>query len=168
VRVLRADRSRALIDPDQVRRAIPDPDPPPPARQRRSHSYQAGGEDELALVDPPSYFRALAGVEVPTGGDMIPCPLPDHEDSHTSCQVFAEAERGWWCYGCARGGRMYDVASLLAGGPWGRELRHDAFARAREFAAAGLGYVGASSCNPLRCHLQAASRERRLRPEHDS
>jgi hypothetical protein len=50
--------------------------------------------------------------------------------------VFAEAERGWWCYGCARGGRIYDLASLLSGGPCGERLRGDAFRAARELVAA--------------------------------
>jgi hypothetical protein len=86
-----------LVDPDQVRRAIVDPEPPRPVRVRANGPPAI---EELDLIDPPSYFRALAGVEVADGG-MIPCPLPDHEDSHASCQVFEEAARGWWCYGCA-------------------------------------------------------------------
>jgi hypothetical protein len=53
---------------------------------------------------------------------LVRCRLPDHEDAYASCQVYAEAEQGWWCFGCARGGRIYDLASLLSGGPWGREL----------------------------------------------
>jgi hypothetical protein len=137
-RVLRADRSRALVDPDQVRWALGDPEPPRPAPTPRSKGDQGDGPAEFALIDPPSYFRALAGTDVPSGGGMIPCPLPDHEDSHASCQVFAEPDRGWWCFGCSRGGRIFDLASLLAGGPWGRELRQDAFARARELAVAAL------------------------------
>jgi hypothetical protein len=47
----------------------------------------------------------------------VRCPLPDH--AYASCQVYAEAEQGWWCFGCARGGHIYDLASLLLGGPWG-------------------------------------------------
>jgi hypothetical protein len=137
-RVLRADRSRALVDPDQVRRKLADPEPPRPVVEVRSNGYQADGCDPLAQIEPPTYFNALCGVAVPGQGGMVKCPLPDHEDSYASCQVFAEASRGWWCYGCSRGGRVYDLASLLAGGPGGRELRHEAFARARELAAAGL------------------------------
>jgi hypothetical protein len=137
-RVLRADRSRALVDPDQVRRALPDPEPPRPAPPRRSNGHQGGAGDEAALIDPPTYFRALAGVELPGGGGMIACPLPDHDDSRASCQVFAEAERGWWCYGCARGGRIYDLASLMDGGPWGRGLRDEAFLRAQDRVASAL------------------------------
>jgi signal transduction histidine kinase len=56
----------------------------------------------------------------------VACPLPDHDDAYAyayaSCQVYAEAEQGWWCFGCQRG-RIYDLASLLSGGAWGRELR---------------------------------------------
>jgi hypothetical protein len=131
-RVLKADRSRHALDPEQVRRAIPDPEPPTPAPRRDGYRGGPALDDELVLVDPPAYFRALCALEVPEAGGMIRCPLPDHDDSHSSCQVFAEAERGWWCYGCGRGGRIYDLASLLAGGPWGRELREEAFLRSRE------------------------------------
>jgi hypothetical protein len=106
--------------------------PAPPTRSNGNRPV-----DKLDLIEPPAYFRALAGVEVPDGG-MIPCPLPDHEDSHASCQVFEEPERGWWCYGCSRGGRIYDLASLMAGGPWGRDLREDAFLQARDRAASTL------------------------------
>jgi hypothetical protein len=56
-----------------------------------------------------------------------------------SCQVYAEAEQGWWCFGCQRGGRIYDLASLLAGGAWGRNLRGEAFRSARELVEAGVG-----------------------------
>jgi hypothetical protein len=138
-RVLKADRSRDPLDAEQVRRAIPDPDPPRPAPPARSDGYQQARDDELALIEPPVYFRALAGVDVPAGAATIPCPLPDHEDGHASCQVFAEAERGWWCYGCARGGRIYDLASLLAGGPWGPSLRGSAFREAQRRVAEALG-----------------------------
>ena len=74
-RVLRADRLRDPLDPEQVRRAIPDPDPPRPAPAPRSNGYQ--GEDELALIAPPAYFRALAGVEVPAErDDQVPAARP--------------------------------------------------------------------------------------------
>jgi hypothetical protein len=136
--VLRADRSRSLIDPDQVRRALVDPEPPRPAPAPRSKADQGGPGDELLLIEPPVYFRTLCGLEVPAGGGMVKCPLPDHDDAYASLQVFAEAERGWWCFGCARGGRIYDLASLLQGVPWGRELRSVAFAAAVELARAAL------------------------------
>jgi hypothetical protein len=95
--------------------------------------------DELALIALPAYFLALAGVGVPDAGGMVHCPLPGHDDAYASCQVYAEAEQGWWCFGCSRGGRIYDLASLLAGGAWGRELRGEAFRSVRELVAAALG-----------------------------
>jgi hypothetical protein len=143
-RVLRADRSRSLVDPDQVRRALRDPEPPRPAPTGRRDSDQgAPGEgDELLLIAPPVYFHALSGIEVPASGRMVKCPLPDHDDAYASLQVFAEAERGWWCFGCGRGGRIYDLASLLSGGPWGRELRGEAFVAAVGLAQTALGGNG--------------------------
>jgi DNA-directed RNA polymerase specialized sigma24 family protein len=44
----------------------------------------------------------------------------------------------WWCFGCQRGGRVYDLGSLLTGGPWGRDLRGEAFKAARELVTAAL------------------------------
>jgi hypothetical protein len=97
-----------------------------------------GGVDRFALIEPPAYFRFLAGVEVPAAVAIISCPLPDHQDEHASCRVFPEAERGWWCYGCARGGRIYDLASLLASGLWGRQLRGEAFRGASDHVRAAF------------------------------
>ena len=77
-------------------------------------------------------------MRVPGGGGAVRCPLPDHDDPYPSCQVNAEAEQGWWCFGCERGGRVYDLGSLLTGGPWGRDLRGEAFKAARELVAAAL------------------------------
>jgi hypothetical protein len=31
--------------------------------------------------------------------------------------VYGDPERGWYCFGCGRGGSIYDLASLL----WQRE-----------------------------------------------
>ena len=52
--------------------------------------------------------------------------------------MYGEAEQGWWCFGLQRGGRIYDLASLLAGGPWGAELRGERFGSARELVAAAV------------------------------
>jgi hypothetical protein len=100
---------------------------------------QGGPGDELLPIEPPAYFRALCGIAVPAVGGIVNCPLPDHDDAYASCQVFAEAERGWWSYGCARGGRIYHLASLLRGGPWGRELRADRASGAPGERTARLG-----------------------------
>jgi hypothetical protein len=61
---------------------------------------------------------------------------PRHPEA--ACQVYPEPEQGWWCFGCARGGRAYDLASLLTGGPCQDQLRGEAFRAARELVAAAL------------------------------
>jgi DNA primase len=43
------------------------------------------------------------------------------------------------CFGCNRGGRIFDLASLLIGGPWGIDLRGDAFRAARTELERRLG-----------------------------
>lgn len=54
-----------------------------------------------------------------------------HEERMPSCMVWPD-ECGWWCFGCGRGGGIYDLASLLAGGAWGRALNGALFISARD------------------------------------
>ena len=138
-RIVRADRSRPPVDPEAIRSALPDPEPPRPVSRNGGRGH--GGsvpDDELLLIAPPAYFLALCGLRAPDQGGMVKCPLPDHDDAYASCQVCGEAEQGWWCFGCSRGGRIYDLASLMTGGAWGRELRGEAFRSARELVAAAV------------------------------
>jgi hypothetical protein len=88
--------------------------------------------DPYKRIAPPEYFQRLAGIKVPRGG-LVRCPAPWHEDEHPSCSVGADASQGWCCHGgsCGARGAIYDLASVLLGGPYGRELRGDAFTRAR-------------------------------------
>lgn len=37
------------------------------------------------------------------------CPLPDHDEKTPSFTVYEEDERGWYCYGCKRGGDVLDL-----------------------------------------------------------
>lgn len=129
-RIVSADLARAAVDPDRLRRTLRDPDPPRPPR-RTIRRVVSNGVDDLALIAPPDYFRALAGVEVPARGGYVECPLPDHDEDTASCHVWGDAERGWWCFGCSRGGGIYDLTSLLLGGPSGSSLRGRPFSRAR-------------------------------------
>lgn len=99
------------------------------------------GDDPLARIPPPVYVAALCGVAVPEAGGVISCPLPDHEDVHPSCVVSADAARGWRCFshpGGAVGGRVYDLASALGGGPVGPALRGAAFVAAKRVAEQAL------------------------------
>ena len=120
-----------LPDPSLTRRADT------PARRA------SADEDPYKQIAPPEYFRRLAGVTIPRSG-LVSCPAPAHLDRHPSCSVGPEASQGWCCHAghCGARGAIYDLASVLEGGPWGRELRGTAFTRARARVREVFGDVG--------------------------
>jgi RepB DNA-primase from phage plasmid len=119
----------------------PDPPPPPPDPQTVRRWVERSALDDARRVPPPLYFRLLAGVEVPDRGGDVRCPLPDHDEQHPSCRVYPTPERGWVCFGCQRGGSIYDLASLLERGPGGRRgaLHGDEFKRVKRRVRELLG-----------------------------
>jgi hypothetical protein len=119
------------------------PDPSPIRRAGPSDRRMLAGEDPYKQITPPEYFLRLAGITVPRGG-LVSCPAPGHVDRHPSCSVGAEASQGWCCHSgdCGARGAIYDLASVLLGGPWGRELRGSAFTRARARVRGAFGDVG--------------------------
>jgi hypothetical protein len=100
-----------------------------------------GRSDELLTVEPPAYLCALPrrGSRHRRDG-QVPAARPRRR--LRLAPGVRRGGAGWWCYGCCRGGRIYDRASLLAGGPWGRELRAEAFVAGVELARAALGGNG--------------------------
>jgi RepB DNA-primase from phage plasmid/CHC2 zinc finger len=72
--------------------------------------------DPLEAIPPPVYVEQLTGQRVGRSG-KIRCPL--HEDPKPSLHVYDDPGRGWYCFGCGRGGSIYDLASLL----WNRPAR---------------------------------------------
>ncbi len=90
----------------------------------RSRSPSATAEDELLTIPAPTYFSVLAGVDVSERGGMVNCPLPGHDDRTPSCRVYPGAG-GWHCFGCGRGGSIYDLAREISGiGDRGAEFKH--------------------------------------------
>jgi hypothetical protein len=67
-------------------------------------------------ISPREYFERLAGIVVPRHG-LVHCPA--HEDRNPSCSVGADANQGWRCHAgtCGARGAIYDLASVLLGGP---------------------------------------------------
>jgi len=58
-----------------------------------------------------------------------------HEDRTPSLHVYEDPQRGWFCFGCARGGSIYDLAGLLLG----RSTRGEDFIELRRELTAMIG-----------------------------
>jgi hypothetical protein len=111
-------------------------DPPPTRAARRAPRRQPGG-DRLLAISPDRYVPSLTGQRV--GRDRkVHCPL--HDDRTPSLHVYPDPDDGWYCFGCRRGGSIYDLAAALwlPGGSDGRRLRGPAFAWVRDRLAAQL------------------------------
>ena len=92
--------------------------PRPPGRPRSAIA------DRLASIPPRVYFERLTGQSVDRSGKTR-CPF--HEDRTPSLHVYEDPGQGWYCFGCGRGGSIYDLASLL----WKRGTRGEEFVALR-------------------------------------
>jgi hypothetical protein len=135
-RILEADLQLPGYPIGQLVGDLPDPSPTTAPRTRRD----GDSRDPYKRISPPEYFEKLAGVVVPRDG-LVCCPAAGHEDRNPSCSVGTDANQGWRCHagGCGARGAIYDLASVLLGGPWGGELRGEAFKRARAYVADVFG-----------------------------
>ncbi len=135
-RVIHADMALAPYSCQALVGDLPDP----PGQNRPPKQGRAGrSDDPYQRISPPDYFLRLANVEVPERG-KVRCPAPDHEDNNPSCSVDADPHVGWWCFGCGRGGGIYQLASMLQGGPVARgTLRDEAFEAAKVFVVDHFG-----------------------------
>lgn len=87
---------------------------PPDTRARHSGATRPlrAVPDQLADISPPEYVEALTEL-VPDREGKVSCPF--HEDRTPSFHAYPDADRGWYCFSCQRGGRVYDLAAHLAG-----------------------------------------------------
>jgi hypothetical protein len=76
----------------------------------------AGGErgqvaDDAALlsIPPEVYVPVLAGVAELGRDRKVRCPI--HADRTPSLHAYPSAAEGWFCFGCRRGGSIYDLAA---------------------------------------------------------
>jgi hypothetical protein len=113
---------------------LPDPTPGGTASSSKRRRDPSVHRDPYKQISPPEYFEKLAGIDVPQRG-LVRCPAPWHEDRHPSCSVGTTATQGWCCHAgsCGARGAIYDLASVLLGGPYGNDLRGEAFKRARAY-----------------------------------
>jgi len=91
----------------------------PPALRPR-----AAPLDPLLSIAPAVYVERLTGQRVGRAR-KVHCPF--HEDRTPSLHVYDEPDRGWFCFGCRRGGSIYDLAALL----WERGTRGEEFIELR-------------------------------------
>lgn len=110
---------------DAVLSGLPEPPDEPAAGAGRTPQSTRGREDDPLLeIAPVVYVAALTGQ--PVGHDhKISCPF--HEDSDPSLHAYPQPARGWTCYGCRRGGTVYDLAAEL----WGLGTRRRDFIELR-------------------------------------
>jgi hypothetical protein len=135
-RVIWADLALA---PWSVRELVGElPDPPKPKRVRASAQRLTNHDDPYKRIAPAEYFLRLARIEVPEHR-LVSCPNPAHGDTTPSCHVGSDAGEGWCCFGCGAAGAIYDLASVLLGGPTGQWLRGEQFRRAREHVIRTFG-----------------------------
>jgi hypothetical protein len=147
-RILQADLSLPAYPVRELVGDLPDPVDYSPPRA----STPTTNNDPYKRIAPREYFERLAGIVVPRDG-LVHCPA--HEDRVPSCSVGTDASQGWRCHagGCGARGAIYDLASVLLGGPWGQQLRGDAFKRARAYVIDAYGELnqdndGSASSRP--------------------
>jgi CHC2 zinc finger len=120
LRLAPADRV-SVADLDRV--LPPEPAPLEPV-SRLPRRRSIASSDPLEAIPPPVYFERLTGLRVERSG-KVRCPF--HEDRTPSLHVYDDPGRGWYCFGCGRGGSIYDLASLL----WERRTRGRGFIQLR-------------------------------------
>ncbi len=103
------------------------PTPPPPQPRRRPRPPVLIGE-HLRDIAPTDYALAIEGLEAPGNGRKVFCPF--HEERTPSLALWDDPARGWNCYGCGRGGTIFEFAAAS----WGYSvpLRGQAFKDVRD------------------------------------
>jgi RepB DNA-primase from phage plasmid/CHC2 zinc finger len=90
--------------------------------------------DRLQRIAPRAYFLALTGL-APSREGKVCCPFPAHADPGPSCHVYESAAEGWYCFGCGRGGDIYELAGEL----WGLRREGREFLALRDLLAKHFG-----------------------------
>ncbi|MGA2930105.1 MAG: hypothetical protein ABSG43_29770 [Solirubrobacteraceae bacterium] len=135
--------------------------PRPAARGSRAR-------DRYRRIPAAQYMIRLAGRR-PNRAGFVRCPAPDHRDEHPSCHVGGPNPECWQCMSCGAAGGIYDLASIVLGGPYGRgQLHGEDFKRARElvaqtFAAAVIEREGQATERSARSHTD----QPRSKGDHD-
>jgi hypothetical protein len=90
----------------------------PPARKTPRQGRRRGGDgssddDVLRQVTPAVYVQALTGLTAGRDG-KVSCPFHG-QDRTPSLHVYEDPAAGWYCFGCARGGSIFDLGAQVFG-----------------------------------------------------
>jgi hypothetical protein len=139
-RIIDADLALAPYEPGELVDDLPDPE----TRLSRKRSSRPDGphdqdDDPYRRIPAVEYMARLAGRYVNRKG-FVRCPAPGHEDKHPSCHVGGPNPALFQCKSCGAAGSIFDLASIVLGGPYGSGQLHDeAFKRARDLVVATFG-----------------------------
>lgn len=100
--------SGLAFDTGGLLEALPDEDPAEPIAP--TELPERANDDLLRRIDPVIYVAVLTGQEV-RSDRKVSCPF--HRDRTPSLHVYETPEEGWFCFGCRRGGSVYDLGSAL-------------------------------------------------------
>jgi hypothetical protein len=90
----------------QILDGLPANAPAPP----HAEALRIAASDLLLAIEPACYVQTLTGLRVPRSR-KVSCPF--HEDRTPSLHVYHQPAQGWACFGCGRGGSVYDLAGEL-------------------------------------------------------
>ena len=134
-RVLQADFALTPYPVSQLVGDLPDP---MDGSYARSVGRQSDHDDPYKLIPAVEYMRRIAGREANRAG-FVRCPNPAHADEHPSCSIGGPRPELWQCQSCAAAGSIYDLASLMLGGPTGKALRDEHFKVAKQLVRVRFG-----------------------------
>lgn len=98
-----------LFYPGELLDALPADEP---GERMPSQQLLEQPADLLRRIAPVIYVAVLTGEDVPSDR-KVSCPF--HRDRTPSLHVYETPEEGWFCFGCRRGGSVYDLGAALFG-----------------------------------------------------
>jgi hypothetical protein len=91
---------------------------PRAARVAGGPGVERGADDPLLAIPAREYVAELCG-RTPDRRGFVQCPFhADGAERTPSLRLYDDRDHGWYCFGCRRGGSIYDFAGLIAGYPW--------------------------------------------------
>jgi hypothetical protein len=127
-------QAQARYELSEVIAGLPEPRSPRRATNGLARRRSTVEDQRLLAIPTADYVRVLGGCE-PNRSGKVACPF--HDDRTPSLQVYEGGS--FYCFGCRRGGTIYDFAAHL----WGVEPRGAQFLQLRSRLTAQFGIQAA-------------------------